>query len=370
MRASRAGTRSRLLRLGLSAGAASIGAVALSLLVGVAPASASDDHADGLGGLVQRLGGAVGAAAATATDPAESVEVGLQETIAPVAHAAPAVTAPVGDAAEAVTAPVIERAAPVVRPVVQATTVPVEVLRDSARPVADALAPVLPPLTPVVDPVEPVVGVVVEHVLGDTVAPVIAPVVGVVDRVVDAVPIAGESLEDEPVAGVLDPVIGLVPVIEPLPGGVLPGDSTPMPGGSMPGLGLEPEPASPPAAAAEAETSAPHESSAVVTAAPAFATANAPRLEPTRTAALITAAAEPSTAMSSAGHDRDVTGAPLRSPDGVVPSAASGIAAGVASPLADIHDHPLLALAAGRVGALESDRAPSSPAEEHTASPD
>src|SRR5690606_37967720 len=56
--------------------------------------------------------------------------------------------------------------------------------------------------------------------------------------------------------------------------------------------------------------------------------------------------------------------------DGIVPSGATGSAGAHASPSAIIQDHLLPALAVGQVSALEHDRAPSSLAEEHTASPD
>lgn len=354
MQAISAGTPSRMLRLGLAAGAASIGAVALSVLIGVSPASAADDHADGPGGLVQQLGGAVGAVVETATDPVEAVAEGLATTIVPVEHVA-----------ETATAPIVQRAAPVVRPVVRAPAAVVEVVRDSAAPATDALAPVLQPVAQVVDPVELVVAaVVVDPVLDDALAPVVATVVDTVDRVVNAAPVVDELLGEAPVAGVIDPVTGPDPDIDLLPGGELPEGSTPMPGASTQAPGPELGPASPPADASAVERSA------VMSAAGAFVTDITPRIAAVRPASAATASAELSVAVHFIDLDRDVTGAPLQAPDGVVPSAASGTAAGVGSPLAVVHDHPLPAVAAGRIGALESDRAPSSPAEEHTASPD
>ena len=69
MQASSARTPSRWLRLGLSASAASIGAVAISLLVGGSAATASEQDAGLLGG----LGGAVGGVVETATDPVDAL---------------------------------------------------------------------------------------------------------------------------------------------------------------------------------------------------------------------------------------------------------------------------------------------------------
>ncbi|MGC5077181.1 hypothetical protein [Agrococcus sp. DT81.2] len=349
-----------MLRLGLTAGAASIGAVALSLLLGAAPASASDHDAGGLAGLTQQLGGVVGAVVETATDPVRTVVDEVGATTAPIEHAA-----------EVVASPIVELAAPVVRPVVQAPAVAAEVVRDSAAPVTDALAAVMQPLAPVVEPVERAVdAVAIDIVLDDAVVPVVAPVIGTVGRVVGTVPVVGELLGEAPVADVIEPVIGTDLELDPLLGDVVPGGPPPAPGSSTPTPAPEPEATSPEADVADvADASAP-DGSAAVPATRTLAREVAPWPMSARIGPAVTASAEPSVAVPSTGPDRDVNEAPLRGPDGVVPSAASGTAAGVASSLAVIQDHPLPAVAAGRVGALESDRAPSSPAEEHTASPD
>lgn len=360
MQAISAGTPSRTLRLGLAAGAASIGAVALSLLIGTAPASASDDHAGGPGGLVQQLGGAVAAVVETATDPVETVANGLGATIAPVEHVA-----------ETATAPIVEPAAPVVRPVVQAPAVAVEVVRDSVAPTTDALAPVLQPVAQAVDPVERVVdAVVVELVLQDAVAPVVAPVADTIDRVLDAAPVVDELLGEAPVAGIVDRVAGLDPDADLLPAVALTGVPAAEPGVSTPAPGAERDLASTPADLPEGADASAAGGSAAISAVGAFAADIAPWTAAVRVGAAAAAPADVSVAARPSDLDRDVTRGPLQAPGGVMPSAASGIAAGVASPLAVINDHRLPAVAAGRVGALESDRAPSSLAEEHTASPD
>lgn len=358
MQATGAGTPSRWMRLGLAAGGASIGAVALSLLIGVAPASASDDEGPAVGALVQQLGGTAGGLVETVTDPVDSVVNELGTAIAPVA-----------DAAQPITAPVVERVAPVVRPVVQAPPIALEVVRESVSPVTEAVAPVLEPLAPITDPVERAVdAVVVELVLDQAVAPIAAPVAGTVDGVLETAPVVGELLGETPVTGIVEPVIDPVPGTDVLPSEPGTGEAAPAPELAP---DLMPELAFPPVdGVAAAEASAPLVAQASMPSLLVGAAENAQLAPLVRSGAFAAPAAEAGISLPSTDAVHDLPSVQRNGPDGVVPSGASGTAAGVAPLAAVIHDHPLPALAAGRVGALESDRAPSSLAEEHTASPD
>lgn len=356
MRAMSGETPSRWLRLGLTAGAASIGAVSLSLLLGGSAASAAEDHDPGrLGGLVQQLGSSVGGVVETVTDPLDAAVGGLG-----------AVLAPVEQLVQPITSPVVDQLAPVVQPVVQAPPVAVETVRDLVAPVTGTLAPVLQPLSPIVAPVDHVV----RGAVGEVIAPVVTPIVGTVDGALGAVPVVDELLGEQPVAGIVDPVLDLDP------GELLP---TPAPGtepspAPVPVPEVEGEPATPVVVAPVVVASATPATSATGGTTPALQAdergieAALRALEAAPASAAATTADDPMVAVPRPGG-RDV--APL-SPalDGIVPSGATGSAGAHASPSAIIQDHLLPALAVGQVSALEHDRAPSSLAEEHTASPD
>lgn len=147
MQAISAGTRSRWLRMGVAAGAASIGAVALSVILGGAAANASEHDPGGLGEAVQQAGSSL----ETAVD---------------------SVSTRVGDVAPSLASlePVMQPVTSIVEPVTSAIVAPVVGVADGAL---DAVHPVDALLGEA--PVDTLVAPLGDTDLGSVEHPVVAP---------------------------------------------------------------------------------------------------------------------------------------------------------------------------------------------------
>lgn len=160
----RAGGR-RLLRLAVATGAASIGTIAISLLVGGAAASAAEDGVDGGAGAA---GSAVGAAIPLSPDP----DVGLAAAITVVEPAGLPAPEPAAPAAE----------------LVETVAVAAEVVPAAVAEVVPALPD---PLASVTEPVASLGGDAVE-----VVASALESIAEGIDPAVDAVPVADALLQE------------------------------------------------------------------------------------------------------------------------------------------------------------------------------
>ena len=329
----------KLLRLGLGAGAASIGAVAVSLLIGGTAASAAEDQP---GGLSSGLGSASALVSESVLDA--------------VAAPAPAAPAPVETLAAPVVAPVVqavvagpaEAAAPVVRAVVAGPVAAAQpIVEEAAQPVAAPLA--LPPVLELLAPAAEAVESLVETVADDVVTPIVATLPEV-DGTVDVLPIVEEVLDGEPLGDVLagEPLGDvLLPIVEGAPSAVVASE------GAVAGdvafaaeesaLRLDAVEASALAAAREAVATA---GSSVATASPPAADVTLP-------------ATDPPPGERIRPHSK-----------AVVPVGAAGSGAAPGDPAAYTHAHFLPAPTGGMNGAVDDDRGPASPVEEHTARPD
>lgn len=168
----RAGGR-RLLRLAVATGAASIGTIAISLLVGGAAASAAEDGVDGGAGAA---GSAVGAAIPLSPDP----DVGLAAAITVVEPAGLPAPEPAAPAAE-----LVETVA------VAAEVVPAAVAEAVPAAVAEVVPALPDPLASVTEPVASLGGDAVE-----VVASALESIAEGIDPAVDAVPVADALLQE------------------------------------------------------------------------------------------------------------------------------------------------------------------------------
>ena len=344
MAGSEPGTWPRMLRLGLAAGAASLGAIGVSVLLGGSAAYAADDDLGPVSGLLTDVVGTVD----LVTEPVDSL-VGELSTV----------TAPVEAIVEPAVAPVAVVGAVVELP---------SGLVDAVRPVTGAVQPVLEPLAPITRPVGQLVDIVRDEAL--------VPVVGTVDRTVAELPLIDGLLGEQPVARILDPVVGIVD--QTVQGTIPP---LPEPIGTMPGTDAREAPAIAPAPkAADASVDSPAgeraetvpfdrrvAALAVVEPVPPMmlAPADAELVRPTGAELVRPTGAEPSAA------DAELVRPTGAEPSAVVPAGASGAAGAGAGPQFSItSSHRLPQLAAGAIRAAESDRIPDAPVEEHTARPD
>ncbi len=366
--ATTAGFRSRVVRLALASGAASIGAVGIGLLLGGSAASAAEDEPRGLlSGIVHDVAHTTGSGVEAVLDPVDQVLHEVDRGLRPVEAAVRPVTEPVVRPV----APVVERVLDVPAQVTAPVATAVEPVVDVVRPV---VAPVVAPLEPVTTPVRELVGDVVD------------PVVGTVDRAVGALPVVDDLLGDEPVRGVVEPVVDAVaPVVD----GVVPAPGASEPGAEQPGAGApspsgpdttDPEevaPADPaqdagdPAAEmlpepapAETEGDAQRAASTV----PFALRAVGPTEAPSASEEAIEADASQERALSD-GDGHGGRHGMLPAPSGA-PAGSSGAGGGAAASAAAAADHLELAIAGGEACAIEHDRAPGSLAEEPGSSPD
>lgn len=368
-----AGFTTRVVRLALASGAASIGVVGIGLLLGGSAASASEDESRGLlSGIVHDVAHTAGSGVEAVLDPVDQVLHEVDRGLRPVEAA----VRPVAEPVVRPVAPVVERVLDVPAQVSAPVASAVEPVVDVVRPV---VAPVVAPLEPVTTPVRELVGDVVD------------PVVGTVDRAVGALPVVDDLLGEEPVRGVVEPVVDavapVVDVVAPAPAPGAPGASDP--GAEQPGAGVpspsgpgitDPEGVAPvdPAQdagdpAAEmlpepAPAEAQGDASPAATTVPLALRAVGPTEAPSASDEGQHADAAQERALSDGDRHGDRQGM-LPAPSGA-PTASTGSGGGAVAFAADAADHLELAIAGGEAGAIEHDRTPGSLAEEPGSSPD